>query len=134
MTLLRFLSPASFWSPDYICQSGWIEHAPFAFWICDVLRPRCFVELGTHYGYSYFAFCQAIDRLALGTAAYAVDTWQGDEHAGFYDENVFQAVAEQNTKKYAAFSRLIRSTFDEAIQNFEDRLIDLLHIDGVILS
>ncbi len=130
MTLLRFLSPASFWSPDYICQSGWIEHAPFAFWICDVLRPRCFVELGTHYGYSYFAFCQAIDRLALGTAAYAVDTWQGDEHAGFYDENVFQAVAGQNTKKYAAFSRLIRSTFDEAIQNFEDRSIDLLHIDG----
>ncbi len=130
MTLLRFLSPASFWSPEYICQSAWLEHAPFAFWICDVLRPRCFVELGTHHGYSYFAFCQAIDRLALGTAAHAVDTWQGDEHAGFYDEDVFQAVAEQNTKKYAAFSRLIRSTFDEALQNFEDGSIDLLHIDG----
>lgn len=130
VTLLRFLSPASFWSPDYICQSAWIEHAPFAFWISDVLRPRCFVELGTHYGYSYFAFCQAIERLGLGTAAYAVDSWQGDEHAGFYGEDVFQAVAEQNTKKYAAFSRLIRSTFDEAVQNFEDCSIDLLHIDG----
>jgi glycosyltransferase involved in cell wall biosynthesis len=130
VTLLRFVSPASFWSPDYICQSAWIEHAPFAFWICDVLRPRCFVELGTHYGYSYFAFCQAIDRLALSTAAYAVDTWQGDEHAGFYDENVFQTVEEENTEKYAAFSRLIRSTFDEALQNFEDRSVDLLHVDG----
>jgi glycosyltransferase involved in cell wall biosynthesis len=130
VTLLRFVSPASFWSPDYICQSAWIEHAPFAFWICDVLRPRCFVELGTHYGYSYFAFCQAIDRLALSTAAYAVDTWQGDEHAGFYDGNVFQTIEEENTEKYAAFSRLIRSTFDEALQNFEDRSVDLLHIDG----
>ena len=127
---MRFLSPASFWSPDYICQSGWIEHAPFAFWICDALRPRRFVELGTHYGYSYFAFCQAIERLALGTAAYAVDTWQGDEHAGYYDENVFNAVAQQNAEKYANFSQLIRSSFDEALQRFEDRSIDLLHIDG----
>jgi hypothetical protein len=130
VTILRFLSPASVWSPEYSCQSAWIEHAPFAFWLCDVLRPRCLVELGTHYGYSYFAFCQAIDRLELGTAACAVDTWRGDEHAGFYDENVFEAVSEQNTKKYAAFSRMIRSTFDDALQRFEDRSIDVLHIDG----
>ena len=67
--------------PDYFCPSAWIEHAPFAVWICDTLRPRCLVELRTHYGYSYFAFCQAIDRLGLGTAAYAIDTRQGDKHA-----------------------------------------------------
>src|ERR1700758_1377347 len=52
------ISPASFWVPDYICPSAWIEHAPFAFWVCETLRPRCFVELGTQFGYSYFAFCQ----------------------------------------------------------------------------
>ena len=93
------LSPASFWVPDYFCPSGWIEHAPFAFWVCAALRPRHFIELGTHYGYSYFAFCQAIDRLGLGTTAYAVDTWQGDEHAGFYDESVFRSVATRNNDK-----------------------------------
>ena len=124
------ISPVSFWVPDYICPSAWIEHAPFAFWICEALRPRRFVELGTHFGYSYFAFCQAIDRLRLGTTAYAVDTWKGDEHAGFYDESVFRSVAARNNDKYAAFSYLIRSTFEDAVDYFTDGSIDLLHIDG----
>ena len=124
------ISPASFWVPDYICPSAWIEHAPFAFWICEALRPRRFVELGTHFGYSYFAFCQAIDRLRLGTNAYAVDTWKGDEHAGFYDESVFRSVAGRNNYRYAAFSYLIRSTFKGALEYFSDGSIDLLHIDG----
>jgi Methyltransferase domain len=124
------ISPVSFWVPDYICQSAWIEHAPFAFWLCKALRPRRFVELGTHYGYSYFAFCQAIDRLGLGTTAYAVDTWKGDEHAGFYDESVFQSVATRNNEKYSAFSSLIRSTFNDALGYFADESVDLLHIDG----
>jgi hypothetical protein len=124
------LSPASFWIPEYVCPSGWIEHAPFAFWLCEVLRPRCFVELGTHTGYSYFSFCQAIDRLALGTTGYAIDTWRGDEHSGFYDETVFQSVAARNREKYGTFSTLIRSAFADALQYFEDGSIDLLHIDG----
>ena len=124
------ISSVSFWRPDYICPSAWIEHAPFAFWLCEALRPRCFVELGTHYGYSYFAFCQAIDRLGLGTKAYAADTWTGDEHAGFYDESVFRSVAQRNAEKYSAFSVLLRSTFDDALGYFADNSIDLLHIDG----
>ena len=124
------ISPVSFWVPDYICPSAWIEHAPFAFWICEALRPRRFVELGTHFGYSYFAFCQAIERLGLGTAAYAVDTWKGDEHSGFYDEGVFRSVTTRNNDKYAAFSCLIRSTFRDALDYFNDGSIDLLHIDG----
>jgi hypothetical protein len=124
------ISPVSFWVPDYICPSAWVEHAPFAFWICEALRPRHFVELGTHYGYSYFAFCQAINRLGLGTSAYAIDTWKGDEHAGFYDESVFRSVETWNKEKYAAFSSLIRSTFDDALDYFADGSVDLLHIDG----
>jgi hypothetical protein len=94
------------------------------------LRPRQLIELGTHYGYSYFAFCQAIDRLGLGTTAYAVDTWQGDEHAGFYDESVFQSVAARNDEKYSGFSTLLRTTFEGALSYFADGSVDLLHIDG----
>ena len=124
------LSPASFWVPDYFCPSAWIEHAPFAFWVCEALRPRHFIELGTHYGYSYFAFCQAIDRLGLGTTAYAVDTWQGDEHSGFYDEGVFHSVAARNGEKYSGFSTLLRTTFEGALSYFADGSVDLLHIDG----
>jgi hypothetical protein len=116
--------------PDYDCPSEWIEYAPFAFWICEALRPIRFVELGTHHGYSYFAFCQAIDRLRIGTTAYAIDTWKGDEHTGFYDESVFRSVSMWNEKRYSAFSSLIRSTFDDAVDYFADGSVDLLHIDG----
>lgn len=123
------VSPASFWVPEDLCASAWTQHAPFAFWLVDVLRPRSFVELGTHNGYSFFAICQAVERLGLGTTAYAVDTWRGDEHAGFYDETVFRSVTQRNAR-YAGFATLVRSTFDEALPYFADRSIDLLHIDG----
>ena len=124
------LSSASFWWPEYLESSGWIDHAPFAYWLMEILRPQCFVELGTHNGYSYFAFCQAVRALGLNTACYAVDHWKGDEHAGFYGEEVFQRVQAYNQQYYPAFSRLVRGTFDEALAHFPDGSIDLLHIDG----
>ncbi len=34
------------------------------------------------------------------------------------------------TRRFASFSRLIRATFDEALDYFSDNSIDLLHIDG----
>ena len=96
----------------------------------DVLHPQNFVELGTHSGFSYFAFCQAVQHLQLKTRCYAVDTWKGDEHAGFYGEEVFREVCNQNDRRYSAFSSLIRSSFDDALRHFDDGSIDLLHIDG----
>jgi hypothetical protein len=49
--------------PQWIAPSAWIEHVPFAMYVVDLLRPRVFVELGSHYGVSYCAFCQAIAEL-----------------------------------------------------------------------
>ena len=124
--------PSMFWKPNYLKPElpAWIGHIPFAFWIIEALTPSTFVELGTHYGNSYFAFCQAVDRLGLSTACFAVDTWKGDEHAGFYGDEVFTAVNTFNTNNYSGISTLVRSTFDEALPHFEDGTIDLLHIDG----
>jgi septal ring factor EnvC (AmiA/AmiB activator) len=62
---------------------------------------------------------------------YAVDTWRGDEQAGFYGEEVFIDVNACNERRYARFSRLLRMTFDEALHEFSDESIDLLHIDGL---
>jgi len=125
------LSSASFWAPDRIGpQLPWLEHAPFAFWLVEALRPGTLVELGTHGGFSYFAFCQAVRRCGLETRCFAVDTWTGDEHAGFYDGEVFADVTRYNERQYSAFSTLIRSTFDEAVRHFSDGSIDLLHLDG----
>jgi len=124
------LSPASFWQPDDIVPSAWHQHAPFAFWLTEALRPGIFVELGAHNGFSYLAFCQAVQRLGATTKCYAVDTWRGDEHAGFYGEEVFAKLNELHERRYSGFSRLIRSTFDEALAHFGDGTVDLLHIDG----
>lgn len=126
----RIISSASFWTPSYIPTSAWTEHAPFAFWLCDALRPCRFVELGTHYGYSYFTFCQGFSQLGTQTASYAVDTWLGDEHAGYYGEDVFNGVHQHNQGAYSGFSTLMRTTFEKASAYFEDGSIDLLHIDG----
>jgi lipopolysaccharide biosynthesis protein len=55
----------------------------------------------------------------------------GDEHAGQYSEQVFEELSNFNSARYSAFSRLIRSTFDDALKHFADASIDLLHIDGL---
>ena len=65
--------------------SSWHGLIPLAFVLMDLHRPRVFVELGTHMGDSYCAFCQAVSTLELPTSCWAVDTWLGDEHAGWYD-------------------------------------------------
>ncbi|WP_059109776.1 MULTISPECIES: rhamnan synthesis F family protein [Pantoea] len=124
------LNAISFMSPVELTLSAWLEHIPFAFWLINAHKPRVLVELGTHYGSSYFAFCQAINQLNLPTKTYAVDMWKGDEHAGFYGENVFSAVQSHNNHLYSRFSTLMRTSFDEASEHFSDDEIDLLHIDG----
>lgn len=125
----RFVTSASFTPQDYVVESGWLEHGAFAGWLTQVLAPKMFVELGTHRGFSYFAFCQTIRKFELGTACFAVDTWTGDDHAGFYQEDVFLDITAQN-EIYKDFSTLIRSTFEEAARYFRDGSVDLLHIDG----
>lgn len=89
------------------------------------------MELGTHSGNSYFSFCQSVATNRLPTRCYAVDTWEGDAHAGFYDDSVFEDVDSYNNTHYHAFSSLLRMTFDQARANFRDSSVDLLHIDGL---
>lgn len=117
--------------PEWLSgQSAWIEHIPFAFAIVHILRPRTLVELGTHAGDSYLAFCQAARELDFPTSCFAIDTWRGDFHAGFYAEEVFDRLREYHDPRYGRFSRLLRMSFDEALPRFENGSIDLLHIDG----
>jgi GT2 family glycosyltransferase len=124
------LTAASFWTPVHVMESAWLEHGPFAFWLIEAIRPRTVVELGTHRGFSYLAFCQAVQTLGLDTACYAIDTWKGDDHAGFYDDSVWRELSTINDRHYRGFSTLIRSLFSDALPYFGDGTVDLLHIDG----
>lgn len=129
-TPAMWLNHTSFWYPEFFKSSGRLEHVPFAFWITGTLKPRMLVELGTHSGYSYFAFCQAIKNLSLETRCFAVNNWKGGVHAGHCGEDVFENVQHYNSTHYSAFSRLVRSSFDDALSHFPDASIDLLHVDG----
>ena len=96
----------------------------------DALRPTRVVELGTHFGCSCFAFAEAAKRLGHECTIGAIDTWEGDDHAGFYGAEVFDYVAEVARTDYPASVRLVRATFEEARAQFPDGSVDLLHIDG----
>ena len=122
--------PISLTYPARIAMSAWIGHVPFGMYLIDVLRPKTIVELGTHYGVSYCAFCQAIKELGLGTRCYAIDSWEGDVQAGFYGPDVLAELEAHHHPLYGGFSRLIQSTFDDALNYFADQTLDLLHIDG----
>ncbi len=120
------------WPPSrFGVDSAWYGHVPFAHWLVSNMKPGMLVELGTHNGVSYSAFCEAVARLHMPTSCFAVDTWLGDEHAGHYDEEVYEDFVRFNSAHYASFSELLRCTFDEALPYFADNSIDLLHIDGV---
>ncbi|HEX8845568.1 MAG TPA: glycosyltransferase [Pyrinomonadaceae bacterium] len=111
-------------------MTAWASHVPFAMTLIDLLRPRVFVELGTFYGVSYCAFCQAVKELGLDTSCYAVDSWRGDAQTGFYGPGVLNDLKEHHDLLYQKFSRLVQSTFDEALSLFQAGTIDLLHLDG----
>lgn len=111
-------------------ESAWYGHVPFAHWLVTACRPRVLVELGTHNGVSYAAFCEALMRLGGDARAFAVDTWGGDPHAGQYGDDVYWDLRRFHDSRYGGFSALLRSSFAEALPYFADASIDLLHIDG----
>lgn len=127
---VQLIEELSFRVPRFPVPSAWREHAPFAAWIVPAIRPRLLVELGTHNGFSYFQFLDAAATSAVGMHAIAVDTWVGDDHAGFYGEDVFAAVSAVNEAEFGSVSTLFRGTFDEALSAVDDGSVDLLHIDG----
>lgn len=127
MPLSAFVLPKLVYSSR---KSAWEGHVAFAFYLMRELQPRTFVELGTYWGDSYFAFCQAVAEWRLPTRCIAVDTWAGDAHAGKTGEDVYRIVSAHHQERYAGFSRLLRMKFDEAQRQVPDGSVDLLHIDG----
>ena len=123
---------SALFEPDRLVDpSAWYGHIPFAFWIVSLLKPKIVLELGTQNGISYSSFCKSIKKNNLSTTAYAVDTWEGDPHAGFYGEETYLNFKDYHDQHYSQFSTLLRMTFDEAVHQFSDQSIDLLHIDGL---
>lgn len=117
-------------TPRWYRMSAWSGHVPFALWLISVLRPATLVELGTYSGVSFCAFLQAMARCERARQAVAVDTWQGDEFTGSYPEHLYLGLKAHCEEQYGGLARLLRMTFDEALDEVADGTVDLLHIDG----
>ena len=129
-TLLAALTYAGSHINKDLQGKAWVGHTPFAYWLVAALKPKTLVELGTHGGGSYFSFCQSVIDNKLDTKTYAIDTWMGEKQAGFYSESLFKKVMDFNIEHFDNFSTLMKMTFDEALNEFDDNSVDLLHIDG----
>ncbi|MFA0922746.1 class I SAM-dependent methyltransferase [Xanthomonas fragariae] len=125
------LSPSMLIAPRSVPFSAWLGHVPFASWLVEQLRPRSIVELGTHSGASFLAFCQAVEEQELTSRVFAVDSWEGDEHAGFYGDDIYNELRGYQQRNYPGISEMLRMRFNEALEYFADDSIDLLHIDGL---
>lgn len=111
--------------------TAWHGHVPFLSLLIDLLRPRTCVELGVDLGASFLATCTFADRLTPDTRCFGIDTWQGDKHAGHVDGDEIHAALESYVAGHFRHARLIRSTFAQALSQFADGSVDLLHIDGL---
>jgi len=117
--------------PWFTADSAWLGHLTFADWLVRAVRPVCVVELGVFTGASFLTFCRSAQELDIGTRCYGIDTWQGDAHAGAYPASVFQRLSKHVQSRHRNNVELIRKTFDEAVNQFADGSIDILHIDGL---
>jgi hypothetical protein len=108
---------------------SWSMHLPFGYDLMRELAPKIFVELGVKQGESYFSFCQSAAENKVNVRCYGVDSWRGDIQTGNLDPEMQHEVAEYNWQ-YSSFSELKTMLFAEALGDFRDATIDLLHIDG----
>jgi hypothetical protein len=118
-----------FWRPAFLTESGWLEHIPFAFWLVEAHKPSTVVELGTRSGASYFATCQAIERLQLDASCYAVSTWADEGLSTDESDAMYAKVKSYNQAHYSSFSSLVRSPAKQALNHFADSSVDLLYFN-----
>ena len=127
---------SSLLSPDYLgprieryLGDSWCMHLPFAYDLMREFAPTVFVELGVKQGESYFAFCQSAAENKINVRCYGIDSWQGDIQTGKLDPEIQREATDYNWR-YSSFSELKAMLFAEALADFPDASIDLLHIDG----
>jgi len=119
-------------NPWWMSASPWSTNRRFAYDLTRFIKPKVVAELGVHCGCSLFTFAQAAKDGMFDSRIYGIDTWQGDEQAGHYDENVLRGVELIRRSVFTdQHISLLQKTFSEALGDFKDNTIDLLHIDGL---
>ena len=128
----RWLRPASYWQPSHIVTSAWLEHAPFAFWLVDRAAPASIVELGTHHGFSFFVFAEAITRSGcVSTRSVRARHLGGRRPRRLLRRRGVRLESSRIAEReYPDRTHLLRGYFSESRPRIADGSVDLLHIDG----
>lgn len=131
-----------YYSPEFECDqynrdmlkfAQWSGHRRFIYDFIANMNPELIVELGSFYGCSAFAMAQAIKDFHLQSKIYAVDIWKAfeDYTSQSYVENIYASFME--VRKLCGFNDYIitkKMTFEEARGSFNDKTVDVIHIDG----
>lgn len=119
-----------FWRARFLRESADLHHLPFLFWLVEVSRPQLVVEFGVGTGVSHFATCQSLDKLMPQARCEGVGVWE--------DGDVPTDLDEYNAQHYAEFSSLRSGDPKADIGRYDDKSIDILHInqpaDSTLLS
>ncbi|WP_422138227.1 hypothetical protein [Endozoicomonas sp. ALC020] len=109
-------SKAMFWRPRYLEESEWLEHIPFYFWLTEALEPARILETEMSAASSYFALCQAVDKLNLETLCHATVSSNFDN---------YQKINDYNHEHYQEFSLISKESGKELINEYDNNSIDL---------
>jgi hypothetical protein len=132
MNAIKYITTNEITNPKRLVRPyGWIGHIPFLQWLIAEVRPNNYVELGVHSGNSFCAGAVALKLVKPSAKAYAIDTWEGDHQASHYGEEIYLDLCKYIKQNLAENSVMIRKYFDDAVSDFQDKSIDLLHIDGL---
>lgn len=121
------------YSDVLIRYAPWSGHRQFGYDLIAYYKPNCLVELGSHYGCSAFTFMQAIKDNNLNTKIYPIDLWDATDiyTAHDYERDVYGFFKMVYEKCYADLNvNMMKMSFDQANELFENNSIDIIHIDG----
>lgn len=116
-------------------ESPWGENRKYVYNITAKIKPLAILELGVYLGCSFFTFCQSLKDNRLNAMLVGVDTWQGDEHSGFYGDSIYNTFLDILNHVYPQQAVTIcKNTFDIVYQEYyssEAPGFDIIHIDGL---
>jgi predicted O-methyltransferase YrrM len=112
-------------------MGNWSAQLAFAHDLIGATHPKLIVELGTHWGESYFGFCQSVAETQSRLPVLRGGPLVGRRARRAIRRGSLRRRTPYNETHYRAFSYLLRTSFDDALVQFRDGTIDLLHIDGL---
>lgn len=110
-------SRVMFWRPRFIAESLWLEHIPFYFWLIEAQQPKLAFDPDVMSGSTYFALCQAVDKLNTETFCLA----------SFHPKCASsETITHYNEDLYQEFSFFLANNTEDKMASVEDASVDLL--------